>query len=109
MDIDSFVEKMKGRTLYEARSADALPNDILDLGRSRVNEQIAKTTAPIMDICSTWPEGLAQYFEDAVHRLRSTFGAMDGWAVKQAITAEGQKALREQEEQKKGGILGWLR
>lgn len=107
-EIEKYVDSVKNRTLYEMRNQDNLPHDILSewATNSRTHEKMARRFMATQQLLSTFDGVFKGMFEDIMPTVVTMYRSVDGWSVMQAIAAEGQKAVKEQVEEKKKGLLG---
>lgn len=104
--IDKYVERTKQQTLYEMKDQDSLPRDLFKIGPGTASVDLSRWSCAVTDLISAFPKELADMFQPSVDRIMSFNNRIDGWAIEQSISAEGQKVQREENDKKRGGILG---
>ena len=104
MDIGTYTEQIKNKTLYESHSEDSIVSDMLSEWptNKRYTSSMAKRLISMKYLINTFPGKYKYMFDDVLPEISTMFRSVDGWSVMQALAAEGKKAAAEAVEQKKG-------
>lgn len=102
MDFESYREQISKQTLFETQGNGQLSNNILEIAPGNVSPEGAMVNRMGLACCSLLHPVVGETLSGVFNDLVAIKPYIDGWAVKNSIEAEGQKAIKDEEEKKRG-------
>lgn len=101
-DIQKFGEEIKNLKLFEYKNPPRLARDLLDEWpeNMRLNAEMARKMLSEKNRAGLYRGVFKDCMAGIIEDVPTAYRSVDGWGIKQAITAEGQTAKREEEEKK---------